>query len=122
MKTERKESAVSSAASRFVHDFQHCCVSTQFVIVLLATVLAIVAFKTYEGYEIYVLEPGEDDGFVCARVSKWWGLYDKRYQLKRFFSDGYDHWHVRRAYSHNAQWDSLHVTDEDRNTRVRFPE
>jgi hypothetical protein len=118
---EPKPPGVSSVASRFVDDYKRCCVSTQLLIVVSAVVLAIVAVKRYDGCDLYVLEPGLDDGFVCARLYTWWGLRSTRYELKRFYSDGYDHWHVRRAGKEKGEWSSLYGPDENGNLVMWFP-
>ena len=111
----------SSWVDGIITDLKNSPGRVQLIVVVLLLVTALFALRSFAGHDLYVLEPGLDQGLVYARLYSWWGLSSQSYELKRFKDDdGYMTWHVRKQ-DEGSQWQRLYGPDPDGGLSMWFP-
>lgn len=94
-----------------VKDFRQSPASIRVFVAGLSVLLLLLSWRSFKGIDMYVREPGLDDGFVHARLYSWWGLSNSRYEIAHMRTrEGDLVWHVRKT-SGQSSWQPLYGPD-----------
>lgn len=117
---EESQPTSSSWIATLVDDFRKASAKIQLTVVILAVISAILILRSFEGHDLFVLEPGLDEGFVYAKTYSWWGLHSEIFELQRIPDDyAYPTWHVRK-YKSGSIWRPLFGPAPDGDVAMYF--
>jgi hypothetical protein len=107
--------------NEWLADLRRAPLRIRVVLLVLVVLVAVAAYRSFDGVEFYVLEPGLDEGLVYARTYSWWGFADRTYELSRFEDDdGSPTWHIRKRGA-SGKWSPLYGPGEHGGLSMWFP-